>query len=176
MALAAQYIQDINLPKQARSSVNIGVMNAGQSVNAIPESAYMEVDLRSESHSALAYLEREFRKAVKNSQEKELRKRPYKNAKLEILCIGDRPAGETAETDTLVTVARDALENEGFKPCLTASSTDANAAMIEKIPAICVGWGGRSGNQHSRREYFAPAGRERTLAAILRMIIGIAGT
>ena len=176
MALAARNIQGINLPKEARSSVNVGVMNSGTSVNAIPESAYMEVDLRSEVHSALTYLDREFHKAVENAQEEELKKRPHKNTKLDIFCIGERPAGETPKTDALVIAAQDALENEGFQPCFAASSTDANAAMAVKIPAICIGWGGRSGNQHSRYEYFAPAGRERTLAAILRMIIGLART
>jgi hypothetical protein len=38
-----------------------------------------------------------------------------------------------------------------------------------------VSWGGRSGNQHSTREFFAPAGRERSLAAILRMVVDLAG-
>jgi len=175
MALAAQRVQNLKVPKRVRSSVNVGVMSAGRAVNAIPERAAMEVDLRSESNGTLDRLERDLRKAVAAGQSEELAERPSAAARWEMRSIGERPAGETPETEAVVVAARRALEREGFKPQLTASSTDANAAMAAGVPAICVSWGGRSGNQHSAREFYAPAGRERSLAAILRMVAELAG-
>ncbi len=47
--------------------------------------------------------------------------------------------------------------------------------MAAGIPAICLSWGGRSDNQHSIREFFAPAGRERSLAVLLRVLLDLAG-
>ena len=175
MAQAARRVQGLKVPKRVRSSVNIGVMSAGRAVNAIPERASMEVDLRSERNGTLDRLENDLRKAVAAGQDEELGERPSEAARWEIRPIGERPAGETPESEAVVVAAQRALEQEGFTPQLTASSTDANAAMDAGVPAICVSWGGRSGNQHSTREFYAPAGRERSLAAILRMVVDLAG-
>ncbi len=174
MASAAQRIGAITPPAEARCTFNVGVMEAGRSVNAIPETARMEVDLRSDENRALDVLEAAMREAVAEGQAEELSRRASETARVVIEPIGDRPAGETPAESALVAAAQRALAAEGFSPRLTASSTDANAAMAAGVAAICVSWGGRSGNQHSLREFFVPAGRERTLAAILRLLVEVA--
>ena len=165
------------LPSDSKATVNIGRIEAGRAVNAIPESARMEVDLRSESAAALNALERGLRTAVTHAHAKEtahaLTGEGTKGA-IAIEGLGRRPAGMTPPETPLVQTALQALAAEGFEPKLAASSTDANAAMAAGVPAIALGWGGRCGDLHSTREYFAPAGRERSLAAILRVLLDLA--
>ncbi len=67
--------------------------------------------------------------------------------------IGDRPASTTPVESALVRAAYAVLGGEALVPRLIAASTDANAAIAAGIPAIAMCWGGRSGNQHSVREW-----------------------
>ena len=173
LAATAQRLASMALPSEERCTLNVGVMEAGRSVNAIPEHARMEVDLRSEAAAALDTLEAALRAAVAEGQAEELTKRPSDRAWVEIEPIGERPPGVTAPEHPLVRAAIAALEAEGFRPTLTGSSTDANAAMAAAVPAIALGWGGRSGNLHSAQEHFSPKGRERTLAVLLRLALGL---
>ena len=175
MAEAVRRIAAIAIPERPRTTCNVGVMSAGRSVNAIPELASMQIDLRSENMQALATLDAAVQAAIRASHEDAVAGGPIPEASLTIRCIGDRPGGETAADSTLVLAARRALIAEGFRPRLTASSTDANAGMAAGVPSICLGWGGRSGDQHSVREWFAPAGRERTLAAVTGLVLDLAG-
>ena len=185
MADAALRIAAIPTPDHPRTTCNVGVMSAGRSVNAIPELASMQIDLRSESMHALDALDDAVQAAIRASRADALAMRPGgarlgangsgPEARCTVRVIGDRPGGQTPADSALVKAAHRALSAEGFKPRLTASSTDANAGMAAGVPSICLGWGGRSGEQHSLREWFAPAGRERTLSAVTRLIVDLAG-
>ena len=180
MAGAVQRFADTRLPRRPRATTNVGVIEAGRSVNAIPKEARMEVEVRSESDEHLERLEASLRRAVEEAQAEELARRGIDTDQahgiaVSIESMGKRPGGATAANHPLVLAAAQALKAEGFAPRFTASSTDANAAMAAGIPAIALGWGGRSGELHSRREYFAPAGRERTLAALLRLLLELSG-
>lgn len=179
LAAAADRIAMLTAPSESKATVNIGRIEAGRAVNAIPESARMEVDLRSESAAALNALEMGLRTAVTQAHEKETahsRVGEGINGEFAIEVLGRRPAGMTPSEVPLVQAALQALEAEGFEPELAAASTDANAAMAAGVPAIALGWGGRSGDLHSTREYFAPAGREHSLTAILRLLLDLAGS
>ena len=178
LAAAADRIAMLLVPREPKTTVNIGVIEAGQAVNAIPESARMEIDLRSESTQQLDGLEAGLRTAVARAHQEERarsREREGLEGDVAIEEIGRRPAGVTPLEALLVQAALRALEAEGFKPGLAASSTDANAAMAAGVPAIALGWGGRCGDLHSTREYFAPQGRERSLAVVLRLLLELAG-
>ncbi len=175
MAAAAAQIGEIGTLDGPRATFNVGVMSAGRAVNAIPESARMEIDLRSEDNAQLDLLERRMREAIAAGHELECARRKDDGARVLIESIGDRPAGETPADSVLVQVAQRALEAEGMTSRLTTSSTDANAGMAAGIPSICLSWGGRSDNQHSVGEFFAPAGRERSLAVLLRIVLDLAG-
>ena len=176
LAAAADRLAAFRVPEDPRTSFNVGVLDAGGAVNAIPEAARMEIDLRSENTDALNALDAAFRAAMKAGHANELERRPSGEAALSLQPIGERPAGETAVGSPLVGAAQRALQAEGVTPQLVASSTDANAAMAAGIPAVAMGWGGRSGNEHSLREFFAPAGRDRALAALLRLLLELSNT
>ena len=175
LAAAADRVAMLMVPTEPKTTVNIGVMQAGQTVNAIPESARMEIDLRSESTAQLDDLETSVRTAVARAHAEATQRSTEGEAIVAIEEIGHRPAGMTPAETPLVRAAWRALEAEGFDPVLVASSTDANAAMAAGVPAIALGWGGRCGDLHSTREYFAPEGRERSLAAILHLVLELAG-
>ena len=176
MAAAGERIGAITVPRRRRRTYNIGVMEAGPSITAIPQRARMEVDLRSDRDADLNVLEGAFRRAVAEGHAEELARRPSPEAGVTIVPIGERPSGETPKDAPLVLAAQRALRAEGFRPRLMSSSSDANAAMAAGVPAICVSWGGRSGDHHSVREFFAPAERERSLRAILRLVLDVAKT
>jgi acetylornithine deacetylase/succinyl-diaminopimelate desuccinylase-like protein len=158
-----------------RATYNVGVISGGRAVNAIPESARMEIDLRSEDVGQLDRLEALLREAIASGHEVECTRSRADGAHVEITSIGERPAGQTDPNSVLVQMAQRALQAEGLTPRLTTSSTDANAGMAAGIPSICLSWGGRSDNQHSVGEYFAPAGRDKSLAVLLRVVLDLAG-
>lgn len=174
MSATAERLAQLRTPNQPRTTYNIGVIHGGESINAIPESATAEVDLRSEDPEQLDQLERYFRDAVAWGHRRELERRPTAALEPLITQIGDRPAGTTPIDSILVRSAKTALLAEGLQPRLIGSSTDANAAIAVGVPAIALSWGGRSDNQHSIREWFAPHDRERALRVLLRLILALA--
>ncbi len=174
LAAAVDALANIRLPHSPRATYNVGVLRGGESVNAIPERAEMEVDLRSESPSQLDRLDADLQEIVRRGHQRELRRRGAGAAEPIVANIGDRPAGTTPAGSALVRAACAALEGEGLAPRLIAASTDANAAIAAGIPAVAMSWGGRSDNQHSIREWFDPADRSRSLRALTRMLLDLA--
>src|SRR5881398_1841454 len=84
-----------------KATFNVGVIRGGTSVNSIPESASMRVDLRSSSASEIERLELELRRALEQGlQEEEARSASGQNShrrpqlSSEMVVIGDRPGGE----------------------------------------------------------------------------------
>ena len=176
LAAASDRLADIRLPRCPRTTYNVGVVQGGETVNAIPELAQMDVDLRSESPDQLERLDADLLEIIQRGHDKELRRRAAGALDPIVTRIGDRPDGTTPDDSELVRAARTALEAEGLQPRLIAASTDANAAIAAGIPAIAMSWGGRSDNQHSIREWFDPTDRARSLRVIARTLIALAGS
>jgi di/tripeptidase len=89
--------------------------------------------------------------------------------------VGRRAAGATNPQDALVRAAVTATESVGVKPVLVASSTDANAAMAEGIPAITVGGGGDAGLAHTTEEWYRNAGGPEGVLRALWTVVGYCG-
>ncbi|MCY3734497.1 MAG: M20/M25/M40 family metallo-hydrolase [Chloroflexi bacterium] len=174
LAAAADHLGDIRSPRSPRTTYNVGVVQGGETVNAIPEFAQMDIDLRSESHSQLERLDDDLQEIIRFGHQKELRRRSAGALEPLVTPIGDRPAGGTPIESDVVQAAIRALESESFEPRLIAASTDANAAIAAGIPGIAMSWGGSSDNQHSVREWFNPADRSRSLRVIARLLLDLA--
>ncbi|MYE07030.1 MAG: M20/M25/M40 family metallo-hydrolase [Chloroflexi bacterium] len=174
LSAAADRLADIRVPRRPRTSYNVGVVHGGETVNAIPELAQMDIDLRSESPEQLDRLDEDVQEIIQRGHQRELRRRSKGALDPVISRIGDRPAGVTAVDSPLVQAACRALQAEGFAPRTIAASTDANAAMAAGVPAVAMSWGGKSDNQHSVREWFDPADRSRSLRVITRMLLELA--
>lgn len=175
-AAAADRLADIRVPRSPRTSYNVGVVNGGETVNAIPELAQMDIDLRSESPGQLDRLDDDVQEIIQRGHQRELRRRSTGALDPVVTQIGDRPAGATPVESPLVQAAARALETEGLNPRMIAASTDANAAIAAGVPAVAMSWGGRSDNQHSIREWFDPTDRSRSLRVITRMLLELAET
>jgi tripeptide aminopeptidase len=181
-AAARAIAQFVNtpVPESPRSSFNVGEIQGGTSVNSIPASASLKVDLRSESEAELAKLESALRKAVQSGVSDEMaaaRSRGLggKPLNVEFKVLGVRPAGALPPDSPLraaVQVADDFLGNQSRSEL---SSTDANIPLSLGIPAIAIGAGGLSAGAHSPSEWYNPLGREMGLKRALLIVLGVAG-
>ena len=170
------------VPESPRTSFNIGEIEGGTSVNSIPSSAHMKVDLRSESETELAALETLLRDAVKAGIDEEMsaaRERGMAGSanllNLKINVLGVRPAGELPENSPLLAALLAADNQLGNRSRRERSSTDANIPLSVGIQAISLGAGGRSGGAHTLEEWYDPAGRELGLQRVALTVLGVAG-
>ncbi|HEY5883679.1 MAG TPA: M20/M25/M40 family metallo-hydrolase [Pyrinomonadaceae bacterium] len=165
------------VPQQPRTTFNVGRVEGGSSVNAIPQDATIEVDLRSESAEELLKLDAFFRRAVREATEDENSGRRGGDRPLELTLqlIGERPSGETPADSTIVQMALQATEAIGAEAHLNQASTDSNLPISLGIPALTIGAGGTSGNSHTLEEWYDPRGREIGLKRALLLSLAIAG-
>jgi len=166
-------LEEIPLPPAPRTTATVARWGGGRSINAIPQDAWVEVDLRSEGEAELRRLEEALlarcRKEGSNGPE-ESRDSP-RDLEMEWTDLGRRPPGVTPPDSPLVKAAVRATEAVGAEPVLAASSTDANVPMSLGIPAITLGAGGKAGGIHTLDEWYAnwkgPEGILRALYTLL---------
>ena len=165
------------LPREPRTTFNVGRIEGGASVNAIPEKAVMDVDLRSGADAELRRLDSFFRRAVKQAADEENASRRPGDPLLELKVdlIGERPSGETPSDSPLVELAVEATKVLGVEPRLDQSSTDSNLPISLGIPAITLGAGGTSGSSHTLAEWYDPTDRDLGLKRALLVTLGVVG-
>lgn len=172
-AACAAQLGRLPLPPGRSAALTVGRIGGGESVNAIPSNAWLEVDARSADAELLVMLEREVRRAAASAVDEENRRRtpgsPTLSATVER--FGDRPSGRTAADHPLVAAAMAITRELGIDPRLALASTDANVPMGLGIPAIAIGAGGIGGDAHTAREWYenreGPRGITRALAIIV---------
>ena len=164
-------------PLSPRTSFNVGIVEGGNSVNAIPEKASMTVDARSLSVDEIDRIESYLRRVVDIAVTEENAQRALSGTGLDstIDIIGDRPSGETPPDSPLVRTAIECSRVLGIETRLDCSSTDSNIPISMGIPAITIGVGGQSGNCHSLTEWYEPTGRELGLKRLLLLTVALAG-
>ncbi len=141
---AIHELYKLPIPTEPRSSLNVGTVSGGTSVNSIAAQAELLLDLRSTNCKMLENLEEQ---AVAALQKVATRSK----TELRLSKVGTRPAGKTPNAH-LVVAARQALAGLGLETQLSASSTDANAAVPHNLPAISFGVY-RGGNAHRTDEW-----------------------
>ncbi|HEY5060119.1 MAG TPA: M20/M25/M40 family metallo-hydrolase [Gemmatimonadaceae bacterium] len=153
---AASRLSAFPLSTSPRSTLSVGRIGGGLSVNSIPDSAWLEIDLRSTSAVALDTIEWAIRQIAQDAADEENAKRSFgtRPLTLRIDSIGSRPCGETPVDNALVQSAIEATKLVGRQPDLALASTDANVPISQGIPAIAIGAGGRGGDAHTRGEWF----------------------
>ena len=164
-------------PLSPRTSYNVGVIEGGSSVNAIPQRASMVVDVRSVSNDEIEKLEAYLHRVVEIAVREENSQRAISGTSLsfEFQQVGDRPSGETPPDSRLVRAAIECSRVLGIEPRLDCSSTDSNIPISLGIPAITIGAGGISSNCHSLTEWYEPAGRDLGLKRLLLLAVTLAG-
>ena len=136
----------LQLPSKPRTTLNIGKLVGGTSVNTIANSAEFELDLRSEDAATLLALCNDVETLIAAAEEK------Y-NLEIKSEICGDRPAGNIPADHPLVQLASTVLKYVGVdKPILERGSTDANIPLSRGYPAVTVGLS-RGGNTHRPDEF-----------------------
>jgi acetylornithine deacetylase/succinyl-diaminopimelate desuccinylase-like protein len=134
----------LQLPRSPCTSLNVGVIHGGTSVNTIAARAWLELDLRSEDGATLASLVDRVQAITSQAE------RP--GVRVDLERIGKRHAGHLEDDHPLVRLASNVLAGLGIEARLDIASTDANQPLSRGYPAICIGIT-NGNNAHTKEEY-----------------------
>jgi acetylornithine deacetylase/succinyl-diaminopimelate desuccinylase-like protein len=151
----------IPLPEEPRTTMNVGRMGGGTSVNAIAGDAWLELDLRSESPQVLTELVQTVEQLIETAG------RPEVQVEAEV--IGQRPAGELPASHPLVRLAENCLKEQGLEPRLMIGSTDANVPLSRGFPAVVLGVTNGAG-AHTTREFIHTKPVERGMQQLVQFV------
>lgn len=168
----------IQVPKQPKTTYNVGLVSGGTSVNSIPFEMAMVIDMRSTDCGELKKLDAQFLGVVREAVEEENAARSTREGKVSAdpTLIGDRPCGETALTSPIVQTTSAVVKAFGLTPSYGISSTDSNLPMSLGIPAVTIGRG-PGGRAHSLDEWTVvdPKGDVQSVQVAMAIILAVAG-
>ncbi|MGI4830476.1 MAG: M20/M25/M40 family metallo-hydrolase [Janthinobacterium lividum] len=166
-------ITRVHLPKQPRTTLNVGRLQGGTSVNSIPASATADLDLRSTSEMALDRLELTVLTRLSAEIEAETAGENSGTVplSLHIERTGHRAVGALAADSFLMHSLRAVDRHLGIATELRIGSTDANLPLSLGVPALAIGAGGIGGGLHTAGEWYDPTGRELALRRVLLLLL-----
>lgn len=169
LSRALTAIDSLELPAEPLTTINVGHISGGTSVNSIPSSASALLDLRSTDPAALettALAIREiFDELIAGYEDRVIA------PKVHIETIGDRPAAMLAEDSVLLQTVRAVDRHLSLATEQRLGSTDANIPLSMGIPAIAIGTGGVGANIHTLQEWYDPTNRETALRRVLLTLL-----
>lgn len=157
------HLLQLPLSTEARTTLNIGILRGGRSVNSIAGKAHMDVDIRSERTGILEATCQQVLRIIEEGRQ------PDCTVTSEL--IGSRPGGRLNPGHPLVAAAKQALRDAGErKIVMAAGSTDANLPLSRALPALCIGltYGGEA---HNSLEYVELQPLPRGFAALRGLIL-----
>jgi acetylornithine deacetylase/succinyl-diaminopimelate desuccinylase-like protein len=168
-------IAELQVPRQPKTTFNVGRIGGGTSVNSIATEAWMEVDMRSSDRAALTALDAGFQKALDLALAEE-NERWGNNGRLVLdkKLVGNRPAGSIPADAPIVAAALSVSRALGFRPPIDEGSTDSNYPISLGIPAITVDGGGSGTGSHSPDETFDATDSWKGTARALLLAIALA--
>jgi len=155
-----------------KTSYNVGIISGGTSINSIPFSSSMEIDMRSIDPARLDTMDVILKDAVNAALAAQNKiKRLGKPLTVDIDKIGDRPSGELSEKLPIIQRALACTAFMGKRPQLTRGSTNSNIPISLGIPAVTIGRGGIGRNAHSLAEWWLDVeGYKSTQLALLLLL------
>lgn len=166
LARLVMQLTAIPLPEQPRTTLNVGRMVGGTSVNVIAPSAWLELDLRSESWPTLKGLARQVEALVEAASKPGVR--------FEAQIIGQRPAGELSPAHPLIRLAQECLQMQGLEARLTIGSTDANIPLSRGLSAVVLGVT-HGGGAHTLEEFIETETVPKGLAQLTQFVTRVFG-
>jgi acetylornithine deacetylase/succinyl-diaminopimelate desuccinylase-like protein len=155
MGRAIARISALPVPKDPRTTLNVGRVGGGTSVNSIAGEAWMELDMRSHDKAALAAIDEAIHRAVAEAVDEE---NAAGNGKGTVAAewekIGTRVPGRTPDDSPIVEATRSVTRALGLPVKPFPATTDSNVAMVFGTPAVTLDGGGDGGGGHSVGEYF----------------------
>jgi len=151
----------IRLPREPRTTMNIGTISGGTGINVLASDAKCELDLRSEDSKILNDLVNQVEELFVHAN------RAGVSVSVEV--IGERPAGEILADHPLVKLALSCTREQKVEAVLTAGSTDANIPLSLGIPAVVMGIT-TGGAAHTTNEYINLAPIKSGMASIIGFV------
>ena len=179
LAAALAAVAETPLPEEPRTTLNLGTISGGISVNSIPESAQASVDFRSTDPEQLVRLEVALHRAVEDAVERlnvratSVEGKSRGRLKFTMAKIGDRPAAKLPDDSPLLAALRAVDRHLGLRTDLRLGSTDANLPLSIGVPALSMGAGGEGGAAHTLQEWYSPKDREIALKRVLLLTLAI---
>jgi tripeptide aminopeptidase len=179
LASALAVVAGTPLPKEPRTTLNLGTIQGGTSVNAIPESAQAAIDFRSTDAEQLLLLEVALHRAVEdavehwNAQATSAAKNGRGLLAYRIETIGDRPAAQLPIDSPLLAALHAVDRHLGLRTDQRLGSTDANIPLSLGVPALSMGAGGDGGGAHTLAEWYSAKDREAGLKRVLLLTLAM---
>ena len=172
---AVAKIAEFQVPREPKVTFNVGRIGGGTSVNSIAAEAWFEIDMRSSDAAALASVDANFQKAADDAVREENER--WGNGRVTVTkqLVGDRPAGHTPATSSIVQTALAVNKALGLPVSEGEGSTDSNIPMSLAVPAITVGGGGKGSGAHSPAESFDTADSWKGTDRVLLLVLALAG-
>ena len=182
LSRAIERFSAVVLPDIPRTTMNVGTIEGGTAINAIPERASARFDLRSTDPEQLIRLEVELHRAVEdavmaaNVNVNHGQRDGAGLVRSAIEKIGDRPAGRLPAGSELMALLEAVDRHLAIRTELRLASTDANVPLSMGIPAVSIGGGGEGGGIHTYGEWYDGKGRDLGLRRILLLLLAVAGS
>jgi acetylornithine deacetylase/succinyl-diaminopimelate desuccinylase-like protein len=181
LATALAKLTQTSLPQDSisRTTLNVGTISGGTSVNSIPERAQATIDFRSTSPEQLVRLEVQLHRAVEdaveycNTQAKTSGTNGRGLLAFAVDLIGNRPAAQLPAASPLLEILLAVDRHLGLRTDLRLGSTDANIPLSLGVPALSMGAGGEGGGAHTLAEWYSAKDREAGLRRVLLLTLAM---
>ena len=164
LSRALLQIDSIELPANPLTTINVGSISGGTSINSIPEAASALIDLRSTDPAQLEVTAQQIHRITAGPPQ------------LLIETIGNRPAATLPDDSPILHTLRAVDRHLDLRTEPRLGSTDANIPLSRNIPAVAIGTGGTGGGIHTLQEWYDPTGRETALRRVLLALLDTAQT
>jgi tripeptide aminopeptidase len=168
---ALTQIAALKLPTDPLTTINVGHISGGTSINSIPESAAALLDIRSTDPTRLITTATAIHQIFDDTVTLSTKSKSATPPKIQIETIGNRPAAALPDDSPLLHTLRAVDRHLTLRTEPRLGSTDANIPMSRGIPAIAIGGGGIGGGIHTLQEWYDPTGRETALRRILLTLL-----
>lgn len=138
-------ISRLAVPKEPKTTYNVGVIHGGTTVNTIAAEADMLVDMRSVDMQALADLERRVLAIVERAAREG-------DGQIKLKLVGDRPAGSIPLDHPVVQTCKAVHRALGLQTFSEPASTDHNVPLGMGLPGVCLSIT-EGANEHRLDEY-----------------------
>ncbi len=168
-------LSHLALPEHPRTTLSVGRIAGGTSINSIPASAEAFLDLRSTDPLHLQHTADQVLSLARASlAQSNADLAPHPPATLAVELVGDRPAADLPSDSPLLRTVAAVDRHLGLRTEFRLGSTDANLPLSLGLPAVALGTGGTAGGIHTTAEWYDPSGREIALRRILLTLLDTA--
>ena len=171
LARAVDLMTRAKLPVRPRTTLSVGVIQGGTSVNSIPTSARAKIDVRSVDEGEIRRTARFVEEAARRAILAENRTATDRLTRFRLREIGSRPAARALPLNPVADCFEAVDSHLRIPSTFDCASTDANVPLARGVPTVAVGSGGRGGNAHAPGEWYDPQGRD---LGLRRLVLALA--